>query len=901
MEATLDYDSTDSFGLPKVRTGKTRKPELEDAERSNAISGVSTKRSAAGTIGTRDHEGMLSSPAHGRTRPPMPTGNDEVLEDKDIPLSVVREGERGFRDVAAIATTAPSGASRHELDLDEEFDSPDEMDTHSETAGSAAVNAGGFTNSFNGDKIKSRDRISDTATFASASAAAPEERDGTASSARKELSRRRSPSPPSSPRKGRFEDLQGYRTGTVPRPRPGRGLTYTDSREDLKAGRSALKEGRESDAKELGTGELDGFDRDGVASVSGADDPSSTTGVAASLPMESSRSLSRAAGVASEQDGEFSKEGEVRATVRPGGVIVEAEGPTPLPSTGVVERNSAGNSEGTSVNSEARWELTPSGPGIETRASGGGARRSALAKPDKSKSTSREPKSRGVTFDDDLVGVDALDILPGSSSDDDDQTHARGAPLAGKSLEAVPALPSASEIGDDTPVVTTYPSYGSSSSRFPADQPVDTLLAGGATGGGSVGAGSSVGSGGTSGLSISELRAPATELRGPVASSAANKRASMRMTEGLSPAAARLMEENSSSEDSSRSRTEVVRVDIGSRLGVESSDAASFAREDDLTATGGSTPLVGRGPEDGGREEKGIDIDDAKLDLALGFTPSAMEGGRKPRRALLAGRRRRPRARESTIKDASERTAPDANSASPFPASTLRSTQGSLGVTNASTLPADTADCSVRGIASDETGDGRAGEDKGDAGSTRASGAPGLSSAQPAAVVWPTDSLASAIPHLDASTEASAELSSAPVQETVTGRALDSTYLRSTDRGSNHGTTSNSGSLSGETVFPVVVAAPSKAENRRAGLKNVDVAVLASLERQLALLVSEKEALVARTMQDEQRFQRESNLARDAAAAAQARALVSEATLAEARSVQADGARIPVRSVNLAF
>ncbi|CAM9420463.1 unnamed protein product, partial [Hapterophycus canaliculatus] len=792
----------------------------------------------------------------------------------------------GVSDANAIPITAPVGGSGRGLDLDEDFDSPDEM----------------AANSSRGGPKEPKGRVLDTATLSTAFAAVSEERSCTAGSLKKEPPRRRSPSPPSSPRKGRSEDLETYRTGGSFRPRPGRGLTYSESREDLKAGGSVPEKGKESDSRESGTARFDGFYLDGVPPVGKAEEGSKTTAAAAGPSIKSSPLLSGAACIGGgERNGEYSETGEARATAGLGGAVAESEALASRASTGIFYGDSTGDNEGAWGGSATSLKLTTSGPKTETRISDRVPQRSALAKADKPKSTSRAPKSRGVTFDDDLVGVDALDILPGSSSDDDqdhgDQTQAGHAPPAGESLEAVAALPSEREVRVGTPFLPTNPSPS-----FPTKQPGDaspvrheTVSFGGRTSGD--------GSSAKRGLS-------ALESRDPVASSAVNRRFSTQITDGLSPAAARLMEENSSSEDGNNPLTEDERSDIGSRLGMEASDKESSARQGDLTSAAGHTPFLGHRPEDDGRDENGTDIDDAKLDLALGFTPSAMESGRKPRRALPAGRTRRSRACELQTKRSEHPFVPtaDNNSTCSISMSKPPSTTETPRMKTTITVPVDTA----RGIALGEAGDRQAREDKGDAGGIHPKGVSALSSAQPAVVGRPTDSLTGAIPHVETPVTGAAATSfkgtgvessspSVAMEETAKSRVLGPTPLEPINHGSRHATSSDGGNVSSRDA-PAAGgggALSSKAENSSGGFQSVDVAVLASLERQLALLASEKVALVARTTHDERRLQKESDTARDAAAAAQARAFGSEATLSEARvrirQLEADAAEHATR------
>ncbi|CAN0486601.1 unnamed protein product, partial [Ectocarpus sp. 12 AP-2014] len=112
----------------------------------------------------------------------------------------------------------------------------------------------------------------------------------------------------------------------------------------------------------------------------------------------------------------------------------------------------------------------------------------------------------------------------------------------------------------------------------------------------------------------------------------------------------------------------------------------------------------------------------------------------------------------------------------------------------------------------------------------------------------------------------------------------------------DHG--SKTGSNDRDRLSGVAASSPSRSENSTES-RSVDVSVLASLERQLALLASEKEAIAAKVARDEQRLQRDADLARDATAAAQTRAFESEVALAAARArinqLEAEAAENTVR------
>ncbi|CAM9661664.1 unnamed protein product [Scytosiphon promiscuus] len=873
-ETALDYDSTDSFGLPKVRTGKGSKPHVQSpepkhnegklrpavdgVEGSNLVSGVSAKGVAAEASGLRDHEEMLYPVAHGRNQSADSTRTDRFLGGTgDMPLRATKGDTTGVSDAATTVATVPAGVPAHGIDLEDDFDSPDEMSERLETAVPVAMGEGGVMSSLRGGRKEPRGHTLHIADLSTPPAADQEERSSIAGSPKTEPSRRRSPSPPSSPRRGRFEDVPTHRTGSAFRPRPGRGLTYGESREDLQAGGSVPPKAEERDSKGPSVRGLDGVRRDGAESAGGTS--ITTAAVAASRPsMESSLSISRAATIGGESNAEVSGGNDARAEMGLGRLTSKSEARAALESTGVTSEVPAGDGEAARIPSVTRGELTTSGPGIVTKTGAQVPRRSALARADKSESTSRRPRSRGVTFDDDLVGVDALDILPGSSSEDGENVSS-GTPPAGESLQSATALPTTATEGVSSPAVQANTSY-----RVPSQQAGDTRVVCEGTNS-DVGGASSIGNGGESGHPVSESRDPA-------ASSAVTKRFSAPMVTGLSPEAARLMEESSSSEDGNPSKTGSTVGDIGSRLG-----------QGGLESVAGTTSFLGRGPGNGGRDQEGMEIDEAKLDLALGFTPSVMEGGRKPRRALPAGRRRRSRTGESPTKRGEEHTAAERNSTSVLSTSAPSSKPETPGMETDFAISAGT----LSRVTSKETSERQPQEDTGVAKRSTTKDVQGASTAQPADIGILTSSPAGTSRLVEPSVTGTAAASSVGVSvessSSSTAKYDTANSLGLTpSRGSGRGMSNNGGNTSSGGDTPA--DASSQDQNRGVDMKSVDAAVLVSLERQLALLVSEKEASGARTTQGEQTLQRESTVARDAAAAAQARAFGCDAALAEARA-----------------
>lgn len=533
------------------------------------------------------------------------------------------------------------------------------------------------------------------------------------------------------------------------------------------------------------------------------------------------------------------------------------------------EAASSLESKGGNGHGNARGPLTSSGPGIAPKVGTRAPRRSALAGADKSKTKSRQPKSRGVTFDDDLVGVDALDILPGSSSDEAEKRADGG--------DAPPAKT------DETP--STVSTSGQHDHHQDFARPASTLAAGKTPGvAARPSADPNPGGAGGGGETASALQRRAA---GRSSAGKASRRSSSpaTMTEGLSPAAARLMAEDSSSEESNVPEASEASA-MESLLGLEEPRPGSSSAGERPQGRPGATGLFGQGPKDAGEGEGMATTDEAKLDLALGFTPSSMDGSRKPRRTLPAGtsRRRRPRGGVSpTTADAESK---QVNFLSLASTSSEPATL-SLGDTAGGNAAAGGAGATAAGV-------GDAAKDAGEAGngpSRRASGVPSAPAGPVARAsrVEKTPSADSAV--VDTGTlksEPSASPSALPAGALLS--ALPATSNSSTPGAD---TISRGGSPSSFTVGPrhgstntsTTIANSSEAENAGES-RSVDASVLASLERQLVLLAGEKEAIAARSARDEQRMQKDCELAREATAKAQARALDSEAALAVARFVR---------------
>ncbi|CAB1113789.1 unnamed protein product [Ectocarpus sp. CCAP 1310/34] len=918
QEQTLNYDSTDSFGLPKKKTSKERalytapKPGNTGSESRTTI-GSSSPHTDSPSIttnagekrGSQQDDGSLSflggrqvqrssssglalDPAVGSLGGNMPLSTAAVTS----PAGGGRGASRVPPDEAPAVTTAT------EIDLDEDFDSPDGMDAllemtdpsslMPEPSGAAAsatgpmpplLPHGGSTSPGRQDgKNPPHNQLHPPgATPPPASSVS--------------TSKRMSPSPPSSPRKGRSDVLKDSRSGQPLPSRPGWGLTLSGSRDGLSyGGASEERMGSES-------GKVEG--RALQDSNSGGGEPRVTNAVAEgtqnNAALATTTSPTRALLSRARTDGEESRaeedgisggagnEGEEKGSLEHGSA---PEASASVASASAIVGDFTGSLGSVGGASDARRQLTSSGPGIVKKSSDLVPRRSALAGTGKPTSQSRKPKSRGVTFDDDLVGVDTLDILPGGSSDEGEELGGGTPPT--EDLLKKQGLPQSS--------LNLVPTK----SPVPVETAAETIAEG---------------HGNSGGVRDSEHRT-SEPWSTAAASSGISRRPSTSITEGLSPATALLMADSSSEDNNSTIAAGVATAK--SRPGLEHPDRSSFAvprldlgRAEVEKKEEGSEGLFGVGPTDGGTG-KDESIDDAKLDLALGFTPSAMEGSRKPRRTLPAGRRRRSRRGESS-------TAADGENehAGVSVANSSLASMPSIAIPMATARPAETTfERTTLSVGrADDAGSGVAGigERAGDNGSSRSTLAPGVSPTLPVDVREPTKSSTGATafgktPVTAAatkgtgmeSTPSSAErVPSAALPGSESDRALDTRALTDSrgalgpfDHGSKNGS-SNKDRLSG-----VAAASSSRSENS-AESRGVDVSVLASLERQLALLASEKEAVAAKVARDEQRFQRDADLARDATAAAQTRAFESEAALAAARArisqLEAEAAEHTVR------
>ncbi|CAM9543237.1 unnamed protein product, partial [Ectocarpus sp. 13 AM-2016] len=745
QEDTLNYDSTDSFGLPKKKTSKEHalytapKPGNTGSESRTTIGSSSPHTdspsittNAAEKRGSQQDDGSLSF-LGGRQVQPSSSGGfalDTAVGSLggDTPLStaaVTAPGGGGKGASRVPPDEAPAVTTETGIDLDEDFDSPDEIDAlleitdpstvMPEPSGASASSTGpmppllrhgGSTSPGRQDGKKPRHNQLDPPAVTPPAASSVS------------TSKRRSPSPPSSPRKGRSDVLKDSRSVQPLPSRPGRGLTYSGSRDGLSYG-GASEEDMGSESREIEGRALQD-------SHSGGVEPRVTNAVAegtrndaalATTRSPTRRLLSRAT-----TDGEQSRTEEDGMS---GGACNEGEetgsrvhGSTPevlasMTGASTMVGDFTGSLGSVGGPSDARRQLTSSGPGIVQKSGDRVPRRSALVGAEKSTAQSRKPKSRGVTFDDDLVGVDALDILPGSSSDEGEKPGGGTPPTEG--LLEKKGLPQSSL----NPVPTKYP--------VPVKPAADTVAEGNSK---------------SASVRDSEHRT-SEPWSTAVPSSGICRRPSTSITEGLSPATALLMADSSSEDNNST--TAAGAATSKSRPGSGHPDRSSFSvprpglgKAEVEKKVEGSEGLPGVGPTDGGIGEDET-VDDAKLDLALGFTPSAMEGSRKPRRTLPAGRRRRSRRGESS-------TAVDGgneHAGVSFANSSLASMPSTV-IPLATAHPAETTfERTTLSVGrADDAGSGVAGtgERAGDSGNSRSTLAPGVSPTLPVDVREPTTS-----------------------------------------------------------------------------------------------------------------------------------------------------------------
>lgn len=451
-------------------------------------------------------------------------------------------------------------------------------------------------------------------------------------------------------------------------------------------------------------------------------------------------------------------------------------------------------------------------------------RRSALSIEGKPRSKGMKPL--GVTFDDDVHGLDALDILP-SSSDDDKQVLADASAATSPKSFGAPRSTLGDGVVPVNPIVT--------------QKGIDGVK----------GLGNSHDTMYSSSLPVSERASMGSRRNG--------RSRSTPITEGLSPAASRLLAEDSSSDERTPSKNTG-----GGRL---------RSRQDSVSPTGskavGKTSSFGLDitPSNAVGE---VSIDDDKLGLALGFTPSAMSGARRPRRSLPSGGRRRARAGVSPAEVKAQ-----VDQAGGDVAAVESVAMGAGNVTQTA----------VNGVGKSC---GIGGHDRDGKGITQdkiSYGVDGVKS--PRQEQHPSRSVA---PIVDAQSTSNPQGAEAGSAEGAT----------STAKGVPRGTGSVQSSSAASLRKPATIGSRFEIKRNMTGRVelqddrgvtqehatndvSIKAPVAASLERQLVLLVGEREAAAARFVREEERLQREADMAREALTVAEARAGEAEAALTAAR------------------
>lgn len=762
-------DSDDSFGLPKTSGGRkliTKPEKIETkggAEAEDGPASASTNSGAGKSV--RRESDREDSPTVGRR------GRSAARSDE-----AHHAGAGGAVHAAAAEGRKPPEDKASGVDPYADFDSSaDEADALLKLTdpiafpGNTPATPPLVTASTRGGR-SSRDRKDTT------SSASP---DGQPAGREAALSRR-SPSPPSTPRRERFESPER----SPRRLRNELGLAHGGLSDHLGRGISSSLTGVEvpDTARVMVSGS-------GVETPTGAfgNVAEGSLGPAAKFPSRDSRYRRRHTPL---QEGG----GEVVAAIAESSraQALDLQALTIDGGSGSLNHSDSGAKP---EDGDVRRLLTAAGPGI---AGDRVPRKSSLASTGKPRS--QKPKPRGVTFDDDLGDLDALDILPSS---DDDGTPP-GAP-ASQSLEAPspsPSIVASSVLPTGSTTVTNSVEDDSSGRRV------------------------------SKSLSIA--------IRGT------DTRGSTSITEGLSPAAAKVMAGDSSSDE--------MLAGIGAFASPLETSAGKI----------GAHARLGLGPETADGDGDVTDV--AKLDLALGFTPSAMDGGRRPRRALPTGRRRRSRVDVSPTtegRNAGFSAAANALSA-PSPATPVA-------VALPPVPPQDAAREVVEAGDGAETGKGEVAVDGESSPQTSATSlAPLTVMGEPyipkgsATTVYseaPVTFAAGAKELVVSSDSAKDAAKSSDVGAVVVGRS--STSLDDRRRRDDRAATSNS----------IVSVGPGR----------VDASVFASLERQLVLLANDREAAAARFTRDEARLQGDCASARDTLSTAEARAFDAEAALAEAR------------------
>lgn len=457
-------------------------------------------------------------------------------------------------------------------------------------------------------------------------------------------------------------------------------------------------------------------------------------------------------------------------------------------------------------------------------------RRSALTAPNKPRR--REGKVRGVSFDDDLGDLDALDVLPGSDDDAPTPSSAAAASRFSSSIDNVEKIPPTdipSPSADDNTlsVVSTGKTFDrrtiAGEKRLDAD--------------------------GDAGQRPTSTRELATNLSFSTTSRSAQR--SMPITAGLSPAAARLMAEDSSSGED-QSLTVSKNADLHSRLGLGTA-AVTAKPADDVVRTPAVVPYASN--------------DDAKLDLVLGFTPSAMDAGRRKRRAIPAGGRRRPRLGDSLKNEENRPEVPTPTAQGPVLTPTTVANAAAVTGRKEGALHTEVASVAERTHdISPGPGHSRSLPLESTVHSSPYNGL-AVDKDVPATSMMPAGGVANSLP--------------AVTLGRPTGTVEKKSSPNVTGGGDGGGAASATGGEKTQADPSPYTSRPRKYTTGEAG--TVDASVLSSLERQLILLTNEREATAARFLREEQRLELEATASKVAGADAEARARDVDSALAAAR------------------
>ena len=779
--AALLLDSDDSFGLPKMSGGHKIKPTPSKSETEttgeNTGGGYSKDGSEQGHKQETDRSYLASTKKHAQ-----PTSQaDETRNTYSTP-----GGDKSRQD-------APP-----RLDLDVDFDSPDEADALLRltdptvlAASAPAVPPLSVANPRADRNPRGRADPAPSAVF---------ERQATG---QERAPRQRSPSPPLGHRKALLESPERSPRRLL----PGRSVTQGKPTDDNKGGILERAGGVDALDREQPERNESGVQPARIVSTEGAEK------LAPIEPAVRSRPGGRGVGLSQTPSQE-------NVGVKGDGTVETLRAHGPGVETSAVHSDHDHYGSGIqSVGGDARGSI---GTGAGA-AAGDAPRRSALARVDKPRSLKH--KSRAVTFDDDLGGLDALDILP--SSDDDEVPCGEPADEQPKPTESPTAtdrvsprnLQSSTATDGVTPrtVTRTIDSAADASDRYrPSESHATTSLG-------------------------------------------MTKRDSTSITKGLSPEAARVMAEDSSSEEGIAGETVP-----GAGL-EQKADPKSLK-----TADRGVAASLGLGSKTADGDDE--ITDHAKLDLALGFTPSAMDGGRRPRRTLPAGRRNRSSIGVSPTTDKGgadySATVDSVPTSFVIPLTVPTPSKPSLRETP---LPFSEAETGATMGKEQDAGDGEASH-------------PNITPppAFPTVVGNPVPDVVDTPDRVFGLNAAVG----APLTPTASVEPL--TAASGTVKGAASDTAPAAGT--GDASFDCIGAgggrggnAPSPKQTAAVGLGNMDASVLLSLERQLVLLAGDRESAATRLAHDEQRLKRESDSIRDALSAAEARAFEAEAALAAAR------------------